>query len=149
MVSRVMVSVVWRISTSISPDCSAVKRCTAVSGTKRTLDGSPNMAAATPRQRSASMPRQTPWLSGSEKPAMPTLTPQFSVPRWRTASKACPACAAPEAAAPRPAATIAAAKKRRSFMEPPYAQAATIAAPAAGGDADRAALRSGYSVPPF
>src|SRR3712207_2255056 len=49
-----MVSVVWRINTSISPDWSAVKRCTAVSGTKRTLDGSPNTAAATPLQRSAS-----------------------------------------------------------------------------------------------
>ncbi len=40
--SRCKVQVVLRDSTSTSPDCSAVKRCCAVSGTYLTLLASPN-----------------------------------------------------------------------------------------------------------
>ena len=48
--SRERVQVVLRAITSTSPDCSAVKRFCAVVGTKRTLFGSPNSAAAKARQ---------------------------------------------------------------------------------------------------
>ena len=48
--SRASVHVVLRLRTSISPDCSAVKRSLAVVGTKRTFFASPRTAAATARQ---------------------------------------------------------------------------------------------------
>ena len=48
--SRLIVQVVLRDSTSISPDCSAVKRSLAVSGVNLTLVASPKTAAATARQ---------------------------------------------------------------------------------------------------
>ena len=54
--SREMVQVELRDSTSISPDCSAVKRSLAVSGVNFTFFASPKSAAATARQKSASMP---------------------------------------------------------------------------------------------
>ena len=48
--SRVKVSVLSRISTSISPDCSTVKRTLAVVGTNLTFSASPSTAAAIARQ---------------------------------------------------------------------------------------------------
>ena len=48
--SRRKVQVVARANTSTSPDCRAVKRCWVVVATKRTLDASPNTAAANARQ---------------------------------------------------------------------------------------------------
>ncbi len=47
---RVKVSVLSRISTSISPDCSTVKRAAAVVPVYFTLSGSPRTAAAMARQ---------------------------------------------------------------------------------------------------
>ena len=67
--SRVRVPVVLRDSMSTSPDCSAVKRCWAVSGTYLTFSESPKRAAATARQTSTSRPTHLPWLSASAKPA--------------------------------------------------------------------------------
>src|SRR5581483_4480667 len=79
------VQVVLRDSTSISPDCSAVKRSLADSGTNLTLLGSSKMAAAIARQTSTSIPVQLPLSSGEEKPGRPWLTPQESWPRSLTA----------------------------------------------------------------
>ncbi len=59
---------VLRDSRSISPDCRAVKRSLADSGTNLTLVGSLKMAAATARQMSTSIPVQLPLSSGAEKP---------------------------------------------------------------------------------
>ncbi|MCY1426408.1 hypothetical protein D9M71_422270 [compost metagenome] len=61
--SRELVQVVLRDSTSISPDCSAVKRSLAVSGLYLTLLASPNTAAAMPRQTSTSIPLYCPFAS--------------------------------------------------------------------------------------
>src|SRR6185312_6255437 len=88
-VSRESVQVVLRDSTSISPDCSAVKRSLADSGTNFTLVGSLKMAAATARQTSTSMPVQLPLSSGAEKPGKPWLTPQDSMPRSLTVLSVC------------------------------------------------------------
>ena len=66
-VSRDSVQVVLRDSTSISPDCSAVKRSLADSGTNLTLVGSLKIAAAIARQTSTSSPVQLPLSSGDEK----------------------------------------------------------------------------------
>src|SRR5262245_47931352 len=76
-----MVQVVLRDSTSISPDCSAVKRSLADSGTNLILLGSLKIAAAIARQTSTSSPVQLPLSSGEEKPGRPWLTPQDSMPR--------------------------------------------------------------------
>src|SRR5215472_12112528 len=76
-----MVQVVLRDSTSISPDCSAVKRSLADNGTNLILLGSSKMAAARARQMSTSRPVQLPLSSGEEKPGRPWLTPQDSWPR--------------------------------------------------------------------
>ena len=46
-----------------------------------TLVASPKIALAMARHESASMPRITPWLSGSEKLAELPITPQTSAPR--------------------------------------------------------------------
>ncbi|MCY1431000.1 hypothetical protein D3C76_665710 [compost metagenome] len=73
--SRELVQVVLRDSTSISPDCSAVKRSLAVSGLNLTLFASPNTAAAMPRQTSTSMPLYLPLASAKEKPGRPSLMP--------------------------------------------------------------------------
>src|SRR5215471_14920457 len=71
---------------STSPDCTATRRCGGVRLTYFTLLASPNTAAAIARHESASMPRITPWLSGSEKLAELPITPQLSVPRDFTAA---------------------------------------------------------------
>src|SRR5262245_34124344 len=76
-----MVQVVLRDSTSISPDCSAVKRSLADSGTNLTLPGSLKIPAAMARQTSTSIPVQLPLSSGDAKPGRPGLTPQDSMPR--------------------------------------------------------------------
>src|SRR6187455_2385365 len=91
--SRVSVQVVLRERMSISPDCSAVNRCCAVSGTYLTLVGSFRIAAATALHTSTSSPVQAPWLSAWEKPARPVFTPQTSWPRCFTASRVLPAYA--------------------------------------------------------
>src|SRR5882757_8683699 len=85
--SRSSVMVELRTSTSISPDCRARKRCWAESGTNLVLVASPSTAAATAPHISTSRPFHLPWLSGSEKPPKPTLTPQITWPRFFTTSK--------------------------------------------------------------
>src|SRR5258706_3609287 len=105
--SRISVIVVLRVSTSISPVCSAVKRCAAVIGTYLVLLGSPSAAAAMPLHKSTSMPDQAPRASGIEKPATPVLTPQVTTPFDLIASKVAPAWAPPASSAP-PAASAAA-----------------------------------------
>src|SRR6478736_356064 len=106
-----MVHVMFAKATSTSPDCTAGRRWAGARLTNLTLLASPKMAAATARQESASMPRITPWLSGSEKLAELPITPQFSTPRALTAAsvgdvvaagawaQALPALAAPSASA--------------------------------------------------
>src|SRR6266576_6742265 len=76
-----------RTSMSISPDCKARKRCWAESGTYLALVASPSTAAATALHRSMSRPDHLPWLSASEKPPNPTLTPQITWPRFLTVSR--------------------------------------------------------------
>src|SRR6478736_18988 len=88
-VSRERVQVVLRESTSISPDCSAVKRSLADNGTYLTLLGSLKTAAAIARQTSTSSPVQLPLSSGSEKPASPWVTPQDSRPRSLIVLRVC------------------------------------------------------------
>ncbi len=88
-VSRDMVQVVLRDSTSISPDCRAVKRFAAVSGTNLTLVGSLKIAAAMARQKSTSNPTQLPCESGMPKPARVPLAPQISSPRSLTVLRVC------------------------------------------------------------
>ena len=92
--SRVSVHVVLRESTSTSPDCSAVKRCCALSGVHLTLPASPSTAAASALQMSVSRPIQLPLLSTAENPGKPVLTPQAMRPCWRTVSSVLPACTA-------------------------------------------------------
>src|SRR5215212_1757746 len=79
-VSRDEVQVVLRASTSTSPDCSAVKRSFAVSGTNLTLVGSLKIAAASALQKSTSSPAQRPCESGSPNPASVPFDPQLSTP---------------------------------------------------------------------
>src|SRR6202008_3531520 len=88
-VSRESVQVVLRESTSISPDCKAVKRSLADNGTNFTLEGSSKMAAATARPTWKSSPVQWPLSSGEEKPGRPWLTPQDSMPRSLTVLSVC------------------------------------------------------------
>src|SRR5260221_7149843 len=78
---------------STSPDCRAVKRCCAFSGTHFTFFASPSTAAAMALQTSTSRPTQLPWLSAAEKPARPVLTPQTTWSRCLIASSVLPACA--------------------------------------------------------
>ncbi|MNI66009.1 hypothetical protein D3C73_1215490 [compost metagenome] len=96
--SRVSVTVVLRVSTSISPDCSAVKRCCVFSGVNLTLVGSPNMVEAMARHMSTSMPLYSPLLSAIENPGMPVETPHWTNPFFLTLSKVAPALAAADAA---------------------------------------------------
>ena len=91
--SRVSVQVVLRDRMSISPDCSAVKRCDALSGTHLIFLSSPRMAAAIALQMSTSSPVQLPWLSAAEKPGRLGLTPQTSWPRCLMVSSVLPAIA--------------------------------------------------------
>ena len=80
-VSRDNVQVVLRDNTSISPDCRAVNRSFAVSGTNLTLVGSLKIAAAMARQKSTSKPIQLPCGSGRPKPASVPFVPQINSPR--------------------------------------------------------------------
>src|SRR6185437_16210113 len=82
--SRDDVQVVLRIRTSTSPDCSAVKRSLADSGTNFTLLASLKMAAAMARQTSTSSPAHLPCASGRPKPASVPLAPQLRMPRSLT-----------------------------------------------------------------
>src|SRR5215467_3760196 len=82
--SRLIVQVVVRESTSTSPDCNAVKRSLAVSGLNETFFGSLNTTAATARQKSTSRPVQLPLSSVKAKPGVPVPTPQLSMPRFLT-----------------------------------------------------------------
>src|SRR5882672_5229342 len=91
--SRVRVQVVLRDRISISPDCRAVNRCCALSGTHFTFLASPNTAAAMARQISTSSPDHSPLDSACEKPASPTFTPQMTWPRSLIVSNVLPACA--------------------------------------------------------
>src|SRR5712671_3412466 len=100
-----MVVLLDRMSTS--PDCSAVKRCWAVSAWYFTLSASPKIAAATARQTSTSRPTHLPWLSASAKPAVPVGTPQISAPRALTASRSLPAMAPVEVKTAARAAAVA------------------------------------------
>src|SRR6195952_779161 len=100
-VSRDNVQVVLRDSTSISPDCSAVKRSLADSGTNLTLAASLKIAAAIARQISTSRPAQLPLSSGAEKPGNPWLTPQDSMPRSLTVLRVCAVAACVERPAAR------------------------------------------------
>src|SRR6218665_763414 len=88
-VSRDSVQVVLRDNTSISPDCKAVKRSLADSGTYFTLVGSLKIAAAMPRHISTSKPAQLPLSSGAEKPGSPWVTPQDNMPRSFTVLSVC------------------------------------------------------------
>ena len=89
MESRDEVQVVLRTSTSTSPDCSAVKRSLAVSGTNLTLLASLKIAAAMARQTSTSRPVHLPCASGRPKPASWPLAPQLSMPRSLTVFSVC------------------------------------------------------------
>src|SRR3954464_12959522 len=115
-VSRDSVQVVLRDSTSISPDCSAVKRSLADSGTNFTLVASLKTAAAIARQISTSSPVQLPLSSGDEKPGKPWLTPQDSMPRSLTVLRVC----AEAAWADRPAATARVRTRDTRFMTKPF-----------------------------
>src|SRR3954465_11841149 len=107
-----MVQVVLRDSTSTSPDCSAVKRSLAESGTYLTLVGSLKIAAAIARQTSTSSPVQLPLSSGVEKPGRPPLTPQDRMPRAVTVLSGCAVAAAVE----RPAARATVNTRDTRFM---------------------------------
>src|SRR4051812_6596686 len=111
---------------STSPDCSAVKRCCAVSGTYLTFSGSPKIAAAIARQMSMLNPVYLPWLSGCPKPGVPCCTPQLNEPACLTLSRVGPACAAPAT----PTATASATMHPRSDIQSslsPYRRAGTAA----------------------
>ena len=71
----------------MSPDCTAVKRSAAVSETKFTALASPNTAAATARQKSASNPTISPDGSRVENATAAPETPQLRVPRAFTVSR--------------------------------------------------------------
>src|SRR5215469_7349346 len=94
--SRDDVQVELRDSTSISPDCRAVKRSLALSGRNLTLLASLNIAAAIARHTSTSKPVQLPLSSGLEKPGSPWLTPHISEPRSCTFLSVCAEPAATE-----------------------------------------------------
>lgn len=96
--SRVSVTVVLRVSTSTSPDCSAVKRCCVLSGVTLNFDASPNMVAAMARHMSTSSPFHSPLLSAIEKPGIPVDTPHCTKPFFFTLSNVAPACATDPAA---------------------------------------------------
>src|SRR6185312_14772855 len=91
------------MSTSTSPDCSAVKRSLADNGTNLTLLASFKTAAAIARHMSTSRPVHLPCASGRPKPASVPLAPQLSVPRFLTAASVWADAA--DAVKPRAAAT--------------------------------------------
>src|SRR5580704_8052830 len=114
-VSRDKVQVVLRTNTSISPDCSAVKRSFAVNGTNLTFLGSLKIAAAMARQKSTSKPVQLPCGSGKPKPASVPLPPQINSPRSLTdASVSARAACTPDVSA----VTNANAVARRFIVRP-------------------------------
>src|SRR6185437_15702161 len=115
-VSRESVHVVLRDSTSISPDCSAVKRSFADSGTNLTLLGSLKMTAAIARQTSTSIPVQLPLSSGAEKPGRPWLTPQDNMPRSVTVLSVCALAMCVE----RPVARARVKTRDTRFMAKPF-----------------------------
>src|SRR6478752_774891 len=115
-VSRDSVQVVLRESTSISPDCSAVKRSLADNGTYFTLVASLKIAAAIPRHRSTSRPAQLPRSSGAENPGSPWVTPQDRTPRSFTVFSVC----ADAPCAVQPAAIARVSIKVADFMEEPF-----------------------------
>src|ERR1700761_188315 len=100
----------------MSPDCSAVKRSLADSGTNLTLLGSLKMAAAMARQTSTSIPVQLPLSSGAENPGRPWLTPQDNMPRSVTALRVWALAACIE----RPAARTRAKTRDTHFMAKPF-----------------------------
>ena len=111
--SREEVQVELRARTSISLDCSAVKRSFAESGENLTLVGSLKIAAAIARQTSTSRPAQLPLSSGAENPGKPWLTPHDSMPRSLTVLRVCAVAACVE----RPARTTARARDTRFMGE--------------------------------
>src|SRR6476659_1743636 len=115
-VSRDSVQVVLRDSTSISPDCSAVKRSLADNGTNLTLVASLKIAAATARQMSTSSPVQLPLSSGVEKPGKPWLTPHDNMPRSLTVLSVCAVAASVE----KPAARARVKTRDTRFMAKPF-----------------------------
>src|SRR4051795_5161817 len=135
-VSRDSVQVVLRDSTSISPDCSAVKRSLADSGTNFTLAASLKIAAAIARQISTSRPAQLPLSSGAEKPGKPWLTPQDSWPRSLTVFRVCAVAAWAEKAA----ASAAVTTRDTRFMGENLSGVGTFAGSSC---AERPALSSG------
>ncbi len=104
--SRPAVRVVFRMSTSTSPDWRAVNRCSVVSGRNSTASGSPRTAAATARQKSMSNPEKLPSASTKPNPGTASLTPQISVPRSCTAARVSPAGAAAVVVSVPPAAVV-------------------------------------------
>ena len=137
-VSRDSVQVVLRDSTSISPDCSAVKRSLADSGTNFTLAASLKIAAAIARQISTSRPAQLPLSSGAEKPGKPWLTPQDSMPRSLTVLRVCAVAACVE----RPAARTTVRARDTRFMGENLSGARTFALSSRARE--RPAERSGH-----
>ena len=69
------VQVVFRESTSISPDVNAVNLSFALNGVYLTLSASPKTAAATALHTSTSIPVQFPDASAFENPGRPCETP--------------------------------------------------------------------------
>src|SRR6185312_2892479 len=148
-VSRDNVQVVLRDSTSISPDCNAVKRSLADSGTNLTLVGSLKIAAATARQISTSIPVQLPLSSGDEKPGNPWLTPQVSIPRSLTVLSVCAVADCAE----KPVAKARARTRDTRFMARPFeSRAGTMACRCrhkAGQPIIRRKYRSGRASSPL
>src|SRR5271157_1417979 len=106
-VSRPSVQVELRDRTSICFFFKASKRSVAASGTNGTFEGSLKIAAASARQKSTSKPDHSPLSSLIEKPAMPSLTPQISLPRSCTVFSVWPSAAAPNARAAEAATRVA------------------------------------------
>ena len=140
MPSRPSVQVVLRDSMSTSPDCSAVKRFCVVVGTNFVLFTSPSAAVATARQESASMPRMTPWLSGSEKPGTVPAMPHSICPRFSTASSVAEPdpCAAADGAQAIPASNPVANSMAHDLLPQPITRSPLFRA---GHPAGRATVR--------
>ena len=81
------VQVVFRESTSISPDVNAVNLSFALNGVYLTLSASPSTAAATALHTSTSIPVQFPDASAFENPGSPCETPHFTKPAFLVLSK--------------------------------------------------------------
>ena len=79
-----------RNSTSTSPVARTEKRSAAVVPTNSTASASPNTAAATARQKSASNPLKEPSSCGSAKPIALVETPHRRAPRACTSARVPP-----------------------------------------------------------